>query len=248
LAVSRLHELWVVDVRTGARRLVHREARTTPFVVGWAGAWILFMSPQLPAISINLDGLPLAAVRPGETPKRLVRRALWYEDALSVCGGHVVVSAGQDRVTTTGKSLVLVAPPAWRSRTLARARPLSWVSPACSPGGARVAASAGRDALRPRFGLEARSLWLLSRDGRGRRKLTSPPTGFSDELPRWSADGRWLLFVRSGPTRGDATTAGTLSLVAADGSKTFASLGRLRGQNFYGHYSWARQTDWYRPR
>ena len=81
-----------------------------------------------------------------------------------------------------------------------------------------------------------------------RRRLTDPPRGATDELPRWSADGRWILFVRSGPTKEDASTAGRLYLVAASGDELVGPVIRLAGGNYYGHYSWAEETDWYRPR
>ena len=46
----------------------------------------------------------------------------------------------------------------------------------------------------------------------------------------------------------DASTAGRLYLVAASGDELVGPLTRLAGGNYYGHYSWAEETDWYRPR
>jgi hypothetical protein len=238
----------VLDLERATRRLVYRvppgNART-PVVTGWApGGFVLFALPLLPAISINLDGLALNAVPAvGGTTRRVIPSALTYDEFVEVCGRELVVAAGPGRYTTTGKSLVAARPPSWRVRTIARARSLSWVSPACSPGGRMLAASAGANGRPARFGLERRALWLLSVDGRERRRLTSPPRGSSDELPRWSGDGRSLLFVRSGPTRPNATASGALYLRRLTGGLVgpIAQLGST--SNYYGHYGWGTQTD-----
>jgi len=84
-------------------------------------------------------------------------------------------AAGFDRMATLHKSLIVAAPPRWRTRTLARAGPLSWISPACSPDGRTVAAAAGPNREDVPFGREARSIWLVRLDGRVRTRLTPPP-------------------------------------------------------------------------
>lgn len=61
--------------------------------------------------------------------------------------------------------------------------------------------------------------WLLSLDGRERRRLTSPPAGQTDEAPRWIADGKAILFMRSGPTTNDATLIGEARGCAAGGGR-----------------------------
>jgi Tol biopolymer transport system component len=47
------------------------------------------------------------------------------------------------------------------------------------------------------WGSERRSLWLLTPKPGARPRRITQPLGVSDELPQWSRDGRWLLFVRT---------------------------------------------------
>jgi hypothetical protein len=245
-------ELWVVDLGTGTRELVYRPPDgnpRTPVVLRWApGGFVLFRLALLPAISANLDGLPLLAVPAGGgRARRVVESALSYDEFFSRCGARIALSAGADRVTTRSKRLVLAAPPRWRVRDVSRDRARSWVTPACSPDGRWIGASAGRNWVESRFGLERRSIWLLSADGRTRRRLTAPPSGRSDELPRWSAGARTLFFVRTGPTTRDAIARGLLYVVRRDGrlAGPLADLGTTG--NYYGRYGWAEQTDLFLP-
>ena len=242
-------ELWIVDVRTGARRLVYR-ARPgdplTPVVRTWPrGGFVLFSRWLVPGSSANLDGLPLLAVAAdGGRPRQVVEAALAYDDFMSHCAGRLALTAGADRITTRGKRLVTVAPPRWAARDVSRDRQRSWIAPACSREGRWIAASAGPSGVQTRFGLERRSIWLLSTDGRGaRRRLTTPPSGRSDELPRWTSDGRGLLFVRSGPTRDDALARGLLYLVRLDGRLAGPLVDLGATGNYYGYYGWHDQTD-----
>jgi hypothetical protein len=84
-------------------------------------------------------------------------------------------------------------------------------------------------------------------DGSSRRSVTAPGRGLSDETPRWSRDGRWVLFVRSGPTTPNASASGRLYLVRRSGRLVgpIARLGPVA--NYYGHYGWPDTTDWYQP-
>jgi hypothetical protein len=239
-------QIWIVDVHSDARRLVYRTPPgdvRTPVVAGWApGGFVAFRARFFPAISINLDGVPLYVVPAGGgRARRVVQRTLHYDEFVTVCGRRLAVVSGFDRVTTRGKRLVVAAPPLWRTTDLSRDPARSWVSPACSPNGSAVAVSAGRNSTGPRFGLERRSIWVVSLDGRTRRRVTAPPPGRSDEVPGWSADGRALFFVRSGPTRDDATAAGRLYVVRLAGGppEPVADLGTT--VNYYGRDGWASQ-------
>ncbi|MDQ3824068.1 MAG: hypothetical protein M3321_12595, partial [Actinomycetota bacterium] len=74
-------EIWVVDVRTRARRLVYRAHPAdplTPVVRGWApGGFVVFSRWLLPGSSANLDGLPLLAVSAaGGDPREIVDAVL----------------------------------------------------------------------------------------------------------------------------------------------------------------------------
>jgi len=209
------------------------------------GRWLFYWAGSHGSNSIAADGLPLYVRRVGRAASgsRVVPKMLAAPDFLSWCGQQLVVAAGGDRYTTDAKQLLLIAP-RWRAGKLTHdAR--SWVSPACSPDGRTVAASAGRSWVEPRFGLERRSIWLIRLDGSGRKRLTSPPPGRTDESPRWSADGRFVLFVRAGPTARGATAPGSLWLVRVGDGRLFGPLARAgRVANYYGHYGWADAVDW----
>jgi hypothetical protein len=210
-----------------------------------AADWVVWWRFYDHAVSANADGVPLLAKRiaGGAGPVRLVPQILAAREFLTWCRGRLVLAAGVDRYTTRGKSLLVAGPPLWTRRDLSRDARRSWTSPSCSPDGRRVAVSAGRNWIEPRFGLERRAIWTLSLDARGRRRLTAPPRGLSDELPRWSGSGRAILFVRSGPTRGDLTARGALWVVGTDGRPATRILDLGVTGNYYGRYGWAEQTD-----
>jgi dipeptidyl aminopeptidase/acylaminoacyl peptidase len=212
--------------------------------------WLLWWPFYDSAVSANADGVPLMAKRiaGGAGPLRLAPRMLATTGFMTWCGSRLVFAAGFDRYTTNGKRLLAAGAPLWRSRELSRDRTRSWVSPACSPDGRRLAVSAGRNWVESRFGLERRSIWILSPDGRSRRRLTAPPAGRTDEVPRWSADGRAVLFVRSGPTAGNATARGFLYVVRPGAAPLGPIVDLGRTGNYYGQYGWAGQTDWFEPR
>lgn len=222
----------------------------TPFLAPASpdGRRLLWWLDPQNSSSIAADGLVLEAVSAAGGRAARLPGTLAYPDFLAWCGSQLVAAAGYDRVSTSGKSLVALSPPRFTPRGLSRDRSRSWISPACSPDGRLVAAAAGPRSSGTPFGHERRSIWLLDLDGSTRRRLTEPPPGRSDELPRWSADGRSLLFLRSGPTAPRAEAEGSLYLVRLDGALLgpIAELGPT--DNYYGHYDWARQTDWFRPR
>lgn len=175
---------------------------------------------------------------------------LWWpriQNSASLAADGTPLAAGGGRGTRADKRIVAAKPPLWQTRSLSRDRRRSWVSPAYSPDGRSVATAARPGGFEPHFGRERRSLWLLSLDGRARRRLTRPPSGLSDEFPRWSSDGRFLLFVRSGPTAPNATAGGSLYLLPLGGRPVgpLADLGST--SNSYGHYSWFDQLDWRQP-
>jgi WD40 repeat protein len=74
---------------------------------------------------------------------------------------------------------------------------------------------------------------------------TNPPAGDTDELPMWSGDGRWILFVRTKPA--GISAGGTLYALDPFGGNLvgpIASIGRTG--NYYGSYNWPFQLDWHR--
>jgi Tol biopolymer transport system component len=244
---DRPSEVALIDLGSGRSTVVRR---FSPWYAGvtvarWSpdNRWLLFWGPYAGA-SIAADGVALHAVPAlGGRLATLANGTLVYDDFLSWCGrSRLVVSAGFDRASTSGKTLISIAAPRWRATKLARGHALSWVTPACSPDGSTIAAAAGRNFSEPRFGLEHRSIWLLPAAGGQARRLTVAPANATDEQPLWSHDGRSLLFVR---TRG---FVGTLYLVRPDG-RVVAQLAKLGwSAPYYGHYDWAKRLDWYQPR
>ena len=213
-------------------------------MAGWSpdGRWLLFWGPYA-GNSIAADGVALNAIRAGGgSVVRVANATLLYEDFLTWCSRmRLVVSQGFDRYSTSGKTLVAVTAPQWRASRLVRGRTLSWVTPACSPNGQSVAVAAGRNFDEPRFGLEHRSIWLVPASGGGARQLTLTPTDPTDEDPIWTRDGRSLLFVRTRHSHGKLLLAGLNGGIIGP----IASLGPTG--NYYGHYGWADQLDWYQP-
>jgi hypothetical protein len=235
-------QLWRIDLGSRRARPLYRQPDRL-----WAPPLVAESSPDsrslfffrdpMNSASLAADGLPLLVVsaRRGGSPRLVVDALLTGDDFRASCGQRLVVAAGGGRSTTENKRLVAIAAPAWRPRALASSGALSWISPSCSGDGLLLAAAGGRVQHGTRFGDEHRSIWLPG----SRRRLTTPPAGATDELPRWSIDNR-ILFIRT--RRG----AGALYLVTT-GGETSGPLARVgAAQNYYGHYSWSEQTDWWR--
>jgi hypothetical protein len=216
-----------------------------------AGEWFFWWtgtrsnSLMADGLHLNVKGAAAGAFGPR------IAMTLVHPDFLAWCGRKLLLVAGGDRFTTDGKRLVVASPPTpaggqlWRVRDLSRDRSRSWVSPACSPDGRSVAVSAGRNWLEPRFGAERRSIWIVGFDG-SRRRLTTPGAA-TDELPRWSRDGRYILFIRTRLARGGSAARGSLRLVDVRSGRELAlPVGLSGGIGYYGHYGWAETTDWYR--
>ena len=238
-------EIWLLDVATGHAQWIAGLFPQTqsPALVGFSpdGRWLLWLSIFEPSSSSNLDGLPLLAMRLADGEVVSVVPRVLRSDYLTWCGNRLVIAAGADRYTTHGKRLAAAAPPRWRLTSLSGDASRSWISPACAPDGRSVAASAGRNWVEHRFGLEHRSIWLLP----SKRRLTSPPPGATDELPHWAADGRSIMFVRTTPFGSFLEARGALYVVDRAGRETgpIADLGTTG--NYYGQYGWTEQLDWY---
>jgi dipeptidyl aminopeptidase/acylaminoacyl peptidase len=249
-------ELETINLHTGARSVVLRQRGRVFTFAGWSsdGRWLLFWSETLCSSSIAADGLPLEAVPAiGGKPLQVIRRMLRYDDFLSWCGARLVAAAGSSRETQLGSALVETQPPAWQARILQNARRLSWVSPACAPSGRLVAAAAGPNTQDAQFGVEHRSIWLLRPNGAAVGQLTSPPArDLSDEAPRFSHDGRWILFVRGKvvPVGQAAISRDTIELVRASGSASPVPVINFTSNDYsyYDHFDWPDEIAWSQPR
>ncbi len=72
----------------------------------------------------------------------------------------------------------------------------------------------------------------------------------SDELPMWSRDGRWILFVRTRfvhPRRNVAHGNGILYALDPFGGNLIGPIANVGASgNYYGAYGWPYQLDWHR--
>ena len=118
-----------------------------------------------------------------------------------------------------------VVPPFELPYTLLTSRPGPETQPALSPDGAMVAY-----AMPPGGPDDAPALFLQATQATSPRQLTTPPPDHSDHLPRWSPDGRQLLFARI-----DDKAGCELLLVPASGGATRA-VGRCDRVN--GRFDW----------
>jgi hypothetical protein len=181
---------------------VPRGELAPPLLVGFGGYGHLFFQPDIQnSASIAADGLPLV---PLEAARGMaiapVVNMLPQAGFFVPCGKRIVIVAGGDRNTTSNKRLVVATfepgHDRFGVRNLSRDRTRAWVSPACSPDRTLVAAAAGPDSHDASLIHARRAIWLLSLDGRVRRQLTRPPSGWSDESPHWTGDGKALIFLR----------------------------------------------------
>jgi Tol biopolymer transport system component len=248
-------ELDTVNLSTGARTVVLRRPGEFLTLAGWSpdGRWLLFWTASMCSASLAADGWPLEAVpATGGSPVRVVPHMLLYDDFLSWCGNRLIAAAGPDRQSNSYSKLMSAAPPGWRAQTIQPARALSWVSPRCAPGGRVLAAAAGPNSNRAQFGIQHRSIWLLRPSGEVIRRLTLPPaTDLSDEAPRFSRDGRWVMFVRSRvlPVRIGGASADTLELERATGAGGAVPIVSFTSGDFsyYDHFDWPYEVDWLQP-
>jgi hypothetical protein len=103
-----------------------------------------------------------------------------------------------------------------------------------------------------RFGAEHRSVYLLRSDGALVRPLSQPGAAdLSDEAPRFSRDGGWVLFVRSrvGTVGTSAYSRDTIELVRALGAGTAVPVFSFTSADFsyYDHFDWPTEIDWHQP-
>jgi WD40-like Beta Propeller Repeat len=255
---AMLGELDTVNVHSGAVTVAVRRPGDFFTFAGWSpdGRWLLFWVANMCSGSLAADGWPLDAVpAAGGKPVRVVPHMLLYGDYLSWCGSDLIAAAGPDRQTNQDSKLLSVAPPRWHPRTIEPAGALSWVSPSCAPGGRQLVAAAGPNSGVAGFGVEHRSVWLLrAASGARVRQLSAPPASYlSDEAPRFSRDGRWVMFVRSrvlaGPGSSDRSRD-TIELVRASGAGGPIPVVSFTSQDFsyYDHFDWPYELDWSKPR
>lgn len=224
-------------------RVVHRVAERFgvpgPLVlVGWSpdARWILFSIDPQGSASIAADGLQLRALNVASGRVAPVAFMLLNYDYLSWCGSTLVLTAGGDRIATDNKQLMTAQAPDWKLRPLWVDKKRSFGSVACAPDGQSVAVLSQAESTNADFFATRWHLWRVSLDG-SRTLLDAPPAGSADESPRWSRDGKALLFVR------ERKGYGQLMLLRGQTvSGPLASLGYSIG--YYGHHDWWLGMGW----
>jgi Tol biopolymer transport system component len=249
--------LWVVDLSTGLVRELIDERGALPIVAGWSpdGSWILWWNGTQFSGSVAADGLALRATSAdGSTTRTIATPVLVHPDFLSWCGDRLVVAAGGFRDVRSGKRLAIASAPSWHASPLLRDPSRDWIWPSCSPDGRWAAATAGHppppQAL---FGRERRTIWLVATDGSANQQLVGPSSAPANDLPRWSRDGRSILFIRRTL---NAKPSASLFLASVDPTSgallgvtgPIADLGPVgRYDAGYGYYLWSYGTDWFQP-
>jgi hypothetical protein len=199
--------------------------------------WLLFYVDPVGSASIAADGIEVLAISVHGGPPARVVRMLAYTDYVTWCGRRLVATAGLSRLATENKRLVVAAPPVWRPRRLVRAPLRAWGSVACAPNGKTLVAQSQAVSHDAHFFATRWSLWSVGLDG-SRTRLTKPPPRSADESPRWSRDGRSLLFVRS--------RQGTGRLYLRHAGRVAGPLANLGYDlGYYGHHDWWWNADWW---
>ncbi len=163
------------------------------------GKWILYAIDPLGSASLAADGLTVKAVAATGGPSYTVASGLTYSSYRSWCDFRtLVVTAGDDRIASHDKRLVVTGPPSWKPRLLVHQPSRAFGSVVCAPDGDSVVVQE-----EPAGGVNESStashwqLWRITLSGKATR-LTDPPAGLSDESPQFSPDQRALYFVRGG--------------------------------------------------
>jgi Tol biopolymer transport system component len=242
--------IWVTDTRTGrstpvfsAKACCDTSGLDSPGpieLLRWSGdgRWIFFAIDPGGSGSIAADGLILRVVSAEGGPAHRLPVMLTWDNYLTWCGGRLVFTAGNDRIAIHDKQLDVASPPDWVARPLAHAPGRSWGAVTCAPDGRSVVAQSQASSDNASFFATHWQLWRVGLDGTQTR-LTSPPPHHADESPRFSRDGRTILFVRS--RRGNGV------LYALRGGKVVGPLVALgHSDGYYGHQDWWATMSWSR--
>ena len=157
--------------------------------------------------------------------RRSVAVALALLVAASLAWWAMAWKPSGDSASILGSPATPAQPAGELRYTLLTSRPGPETQPALSPDGAMVAY-----AMPPGGPDDAPALFVQATQATPPRQLTAPPPDHSDHLPRWSPDGRQLLFARI-----DEKAGCELLLVPASGGATRA-VGRCDRVN--GRFDW----------
>jgi len=248
----RAYELWSIDVPSGRRTFLYRSNAHDgpPQLARWSpdGRFVVFTTDTYESASIAADGLPLLAVSSnGGRAAHLAPEVVAASQFVQPCGPHdVLVSTGFDRYVSAHKQLELLAPPYSTLRNVSADPSRSWYAATCSPDGRSIAATVTRMPGDEDGTIDSasRMIWLLTPDGRRRLLLGAPGDPVSYEGPRFSRDGRELLYYEHA-TRYGAPFALYLLNIATGRSHRLATIGG--GFDYYGLHDWSGMAAWYQP-
>jgi hypothetical protein len=249
VAFVRGTAIWSIDVASGERRKLADARPGSPLPVGFSPDGRSFVYREYPnSASLAADGESLMVVDVRTGRLTAVASSIGRSDFVTWCGDALAyVTNHGGRSVTMGDGIAVASAPAWRSSTvLAQAGATSWNAVACS--GGTLVVSAGPSTQDSPFGQEHRSLWTVAAKPGATPHLlagTKPPAGKTDELPMWSADGRFVVFVRTTPGGiGGAGRVYAYNLASGKAIGPVAAVGSTG--NYYGSYDWARQIAWSR--
>ncbi len=264
-------EEWQTDVNLGPTGVAN---------VSWSpdGGSIVFHATSLSA-SLAADGLPLMSVRRDGSQLAYHGFMLRSEALLDwFPGGHrfAFTSGGGREVYYAVKRVALAEAGVEGATEIASAPPLepqpTWLPtdeppwpartdawPAVSPDGAKIAFQTSEASWNVAVRLDVgkfegpkEGIWVANADGSDPRQLTSDPNAL-DFLPRWSADGEFILFVRTdgkpfaGDFGGEGSKSADLWMIRADGSDARLLVRNLlRTGSYYGLFNWEEYVAWYR--
>jgi len=250
--------LWVVNAANGDTRQVYSvpaDRAGSILVAGWGTDehWVLFWPEAQGSSSLAADGMPLEAISTdGGDPTQVVPEMLLHRDFIARCGPRFMISAGGGREAALGKQLVATSQPEWQVAPLASAQDAtqSAIWPACTKDGDLVAASVApsQGDAGNQLGLRWKLRIFKTAD---LQSIQAPDPGsrFSDEAPRWSNDGRYVMFVRRevGSERGAVYILAFGPGLQATNQATgpIADLGSYPA--YHGYFPWSDGFDWYQP-
>ncbi|MCU0490056.1 MAG: hypothetical protein MUD01_00505 [Chloroflexaceae bacterium] len=182
----------------------------------WVGDHVLLWEQPAFAASILADGTALQVVPASGGPARVLSPAMLARpDFLAPApdGRSLILVEGEGRDLWRNKRLSRIDLHSGQRTTLTKDGTVAlW--PAWSPDGVRIAYVAAPEPGPPASNaselLAQRRIWVMDADGSRPRFLSNNPA-YRDERPRWTRDGRWLVFPR-------VDSQGRASLWASDGA------------------------------
>lgn len=260
-APERAGVLVIASVEDGRGRILLERPGIELIVAGWTpdGRQLVFWSragfggepvegeeTSLEAIAAD-GGRPRLLASPAPVRKEFV--------SLSPRDSEAAFTEGLGRETWTSKRVAIVDLASGKIRQVSAPNSAAF-APAWSPDGLRIAFVAGPDAggfeageaslEGVREAAAARRIWIANRDGSVVRRLTGA-TGYQDERPQWSAEGRHILFARldrqgrSSLWLADVSSGETTQVAPLDLSQNPAY-----PPGYYGYLDWDSYFDWRR--